>query len=116
MLTPIKTVDGIQISVDNDGKFIARINEKDVKKASISAIEKQILALRQVVTLYDMQDHWRKKKAPVHVMGYEHGRVRDQEGKLHSKYGIELYHLSEKDILEVDKILGTHILDTTKGE
>lgn len=105
MLTFIKTIDGIDISVNERGKFVANINGKDVEKTSLSAVEKQITSLRGAVILYDMRDYWAKAKRPIEILGYEGGRVRSKDGKLHGKYELELVYCSEKDLLEIDKIV-----------
>lgn len=83
----IKTYEGIEIHVGTDGKFFCTVGtgvqERTIKKPTLKAMERAIMALNDSVTLVRLHSTYHtsgKSMDDVQVIGIEDGKARLKEG------------------------------------
>lgn len=80
----VKEVDGIEIFVDEDGKFCAEVAGHKVRRASIASVEKAILQTRSAVTVQMIRggESYCRSRTEIGVVGFtDGGKARTKDGK-----------------------------------
>jgi hypothetical protein len=104
----VKTVNDIEIYVNSDGRFIADVGGKKMKRVSIKPIEKAIMMLQQAVTVHLIRGtSWDngKTRREIDIVAFEKsGKARDSSGELLERYG-KFYIGTQDQIEAVDELI-----------
>jgi hypothetical protein len=104
----VKTVNDIEIYVNSDGRFIADVGGKKMKRVSIKPIEKAIMMLQQAMTVHLIRGtSWNnsRDRREIDIVAFEKsGKARDYSGKLLERYG-KFYIGTQDQIEAVDELI-----------
>jgi hypothetical protein len=109
MSAKIKTVDGIDIFVTDDGKFEARIGEdKPIRRSSLAAVVNEIQKRRggltvQIVSTSRLSSRRRKEKKIIAYVNYH--KVRYDTGELDHLYSEDPFVCTPKQIEQIDALI-----------
>jgi len=104
----LKTLDGINIHIDDDGQFSAKIGGKTVRRASIKPIERAIMALRDAAVLHYIESSpGYRRRRKLSIIGFEKsGKAREKNGNLVERGWQEsLYLCDEVQAEQVDALI-----------
>jgi len=104
----VATVNGIDIFVDERGKFSAVIEGKAIKRSSLSSVTSEIRKRGNAVTAFEISDSNYEAKRIVkrEVIEYlKYSQVRLKDGELCHLYGGLLFVLDESEIDQVQRLI-----------
>jgi hypothetical protein len=105
---PFKTIDGIDIFLDPDGKFSAKIREGTMTRPTLIAIIKEIQRDRKTVKAYNLSQYTSGLICnPVDIKGYEKRRAKTSTGVLRGLYD-PLFIISPEQLDQIRKIIKKH--------
>jgi hypothetical protein len=103
--TLLKQIEGIDVFIDESGRFSAKINGKDVKKMSLREVVREIYQISKPVVAYEFSRYGSGPNEPrkIEIIRFEGDRPIRKDGGLDDKYS-PIYIMSEAD-LETARVL-----------
>jgi len=116
----IKTIDGIDIIVTDDGKFEATIGEKKIRRTSLAAVEKTIIERRNglVAQMISTSQLTNRRRTQTSIIDYvQYDTVRLSNGELEHLYREDPFVCTPTQIEQVDALISEQrALDERWGE
>lgn len=103
--TPVKTVNGIDIFLNDRGTFTATINGKKVTRSSLKNVVGEIQSTQSPVTLYAIGDYYNGKHVtPYQIVKFSDSNVAtDSEGETHKSHK-NFYYLQDDQVEKLEKL------------
>lgn len=99
-MTLIKEIDGIAVYVNTEGRFIAEVGDRVIKKASLREVERELAKLARGLAVFSFDGYALKQYSFIDCQpdGSYSYVYRDSENQRHKSY--HTYYKSTPEILE----------------